>query len=44
MEPVDIENTVLLTHVLRQSEPGVPPALCQEDVGDVGLWHIVQNI
>jgi hypothetical protein len=37
MQPVDVDNPVILPHVLGQSEPGVPPALRQEDVGDVGL-------
>ena len=44
VQPVDIENSVILAHVLRQSEPGVSPALCQEDVGDVSLRQVVQNI
>ena len=44
VQPVDVENSVILAHVLRQSEPSVSPALCQEDVSDVGLRQVVQNI
>ena len=44
VQPIDVENSIFLAHVLRQSEPGVSPALCQEYVSDVGLRHVVQNI
>jgi hypothetical protein len=37
MQPLHIQNSVVLTHVFWQSQPGIPPALCQEDVSNVGL-------
>lgn len=37
MKPLHIQNSVVLAHVLRQSEPRIPPTLRQEDVSDVGL-------
>lgn len=37
MQPLDVQNAVLLRHVLRQTQTVVPPALRQEDIGHVGL-------
>jgi len=44
VQPLDVQNSVFLAHVLRQPEPRVSPALGQEDVSDVRLGQIVQNI
>ena len=40
-QPIDIENSIILSHILRQSEPGVSPALCQKDVSDVRLRQVM---
>lgn len=37
VQPLDVQNAVLLLHVLRQAQPGVTPSLCQENVRDVSL-------
>lgn len=37
VQPLDVQNAVLLLHVLRQAQPGVTPTLCQENVRDVSL-------
>jgi hypothetical protein len=37
MQPLDVQNAVLLLHVLRQAQPGVTPSLCQENIRDVSL-------
>ena len=37
LQPADVEDSVLLGHVLRQSESMVPPTLGQEDVGHISL-------
>lgn len=37
MQPFHIQYAVLLAHILRQPQSGVPPTLRQEYVGDVSL-------
>jgi hypothetical protein len=37
MQPLHIQNSVVLAHIFRQSKSGIPPTLCQEDVSDEGL-------
>lgn len=37
MQPVHVQYSVLLGHVLRKSKPRVPPTLSQKYVRDVGL-------
>jgi len=37
VQPVDIQYAILLTHVLRQPQARITPALCKEDVRHIGL-------
>lgn len=37
IEPVHIEDPVLLVHVLREAQPRIPPGLCQEYIGYISL-------